>query len=529
MPLPLNGGQWPPEDQRSIYHRMEEWQAWWSGDLDALRKVYGGGQKTRQSFTEKGGVVGMARRFWHGQPQQAGQRDTKGHVPLAADICQASADLLFSEPLTVDVADDKAQERLDEILADGFDSTISTAAEISAALGGTYLRIVWDETVAEHPFIDAVDADYATPEFKWSRLRAVTFYFIVETRNNVVWRHAERHEVDAFGIGVVYHGLYQGTVTELGSRVPLDKHPATEGITADADGMVSTLTPGLAAAYIPNILPNRRWRKHPVGRNLGRSDLDQLEWMLDALDEVYGSWMRDIRLGKARILAGRSALEDNGPGNGASFNLDREVFEGLNTAPGAVAKAGSLEIEQVQFDIRYQEHLETAKALTKLILRSAGYSASTFGEQESTGATTATEVQSRDARSLNTRNRKARHFQTSLQRLFGKLLDIDQQVFGGPGRGDLPVTVGFPEGSQESPMDVAQTVQALRSAESASTEVRVRMIHPEWTQQAVDDEVKAIMAEFSLADPAEVGTGGFSLTPPAPPEDTEEQDEIEGE
>lgn len=523
MPLPLNGGQWPPEDQRSIYHKMDEWQAWWSGDLDLLRKVYSGGQKTRQSFAEKGGVVGMARRFWHGQPQQAGQRDTKGHVPLAADICQASADLLFAEPLVVDVENPKAQDRLDEILADGFDSTISTAAEISAALGGTYLRIVWDETVADHPFIDSVDADYATPEFKWSRLRAVTFYFVVETRNNTVWRHAERHEVDAFGIGVVYHGLYQGTATELGSRVPLDRHPATEGISADADGMVSTYTPGLAAAYIPNVLPNRRWRKHPVGRNLGRSDLDQLEWMLDALDEVYGSWMRDIRLGKARILAGRAALDDNGPGNGASFNLDREVFEGLNTAPGK-ADGASLAVEQIQFDIRYQEHLETAKALTKIILRSAGYSASTFGEQESTGATTATEVQSRDARSLTTRARKARHFQTSLQRLFGKLLDIDQQVFGGPGRGDLPVVVTFPEGAQQSPLDVAQTVQALRNAESASTEVRVRMLHPGWTDQQVRDEVDAIMAEFSLSDPAEVGVGGFSLTPPAPLED----DETEG-
>ena len=109
---------------------------------------------------------------------------------------------LFAEPVKATVDNDKAQERLDLILADGAHSTFTTAAEIGAALGGTFLRVVWDETVTDHPFIDSVDADYAAPEFKWSRLQAITFYFIVETRGQVMLRHAERHELDANGQGV---------------------------------------------------------------------------------------------------------------------------------------------------------------------------------------------------------------------------------------------------------------------------------------------------------------------------------------
>lgn len=527
MPLPITGGAWPPEDQQTIFRTLEEWQAWWSGDLDLLAKVYSG-RSVRPSFQSRGGVMGAVRRFWHGQPQRGNQQSTKMHVPLAADICQASSDLLFADPIKVTVDNTAAQARLDEILADGFHSTIATAAEISAALGGTYLRVVWDPSLVDHPFIDSVDADYAVPEFRWSRLVAVTFYFQLETRGRTVYRHAERHELDAFGTGVIYHGLYQGTATELGSQISLDQHPATQGIAVDAEGRVDTGTPGLAAVYIPNVLPNRRWRKHPVGRNLGRSDLDQLEPLLDALDEVYASWMRDIRLGKARILAGRTALDDHGPGNSASFDLDREVFEAVNVPPGAVKDQG-LDVEQVQFAIRYQEHLETAKEWTRLILRTAGYSASTFGEASEARVATATEVNSRDQRSENTRDRKSRHFETSLQRLFAKLLDVDQAVFNGPGRQGLPVDVEFPDGAQDSLLEAAQTVQALYSAQAASTQVRVQMMHPDWDQAAIDEETELIMNEFSLSDPDTVGVDGFGLSVDFPAGELEAPDELEGE
>lgn len=510
MPLPLVGTAWPPEDQRPIFQRLNEWQAWWSGDPDALRKAYAG-TSVRPSLAARGGVAGAVKRFFWGESGTSRQGSTKLHVPLAADICQASGDLLFAEPVKATVDNGKAQERLDEILADGAHSTFTTAAEIGAALGGTFLRVVWDETVTDHPFIDSVDADYAAPEFKWSRLQAVTFYFIVETRGQVVFRHAERHELDATGQGVVYHGLYEGTASELGRLAPLTDHRATEGIVVDAEGKVDTGTPGLAAVYIPNVLPNRSWRKHPVGRNLGRSDLDQLEPLLDALDEVYASWMRDIRLGKARILAGRTALEDNGLGQGATFDLDREVYEGLNVAPGA-AKDDALAISQVQFAIRYEEHLETAKELTRLILRTAGYSAATFGDTgDGGGAVTASEVHSRDRRTMLTRGRKERHFRTGLERLLAKLLDIDRIVFNGPGAPG-PVTVEFPDGAQDSSLETAQTVQALYSAQSASTQVRVQMMHPDWDQADIDEEVGRIMSEFSLSDPDTIGSNGFNLS-----------------
>lgn len=525
MPLPQIGGAWPPADHQPIYAKMAEWQAWWAGDTKGLTTAYAG--QSRPSFAARGGVVGMARRFWHGQPQAVGQVRDRLHVPLAADICQASGDLLFAEPITATIADEKAQEALDSITEDGFHSTLATAAEISAALGGTYLRLVWDTTVTDHVFLDTVDADYAVPEFRWSRLRAVTFYFIVKTDGQTVYRHAERHELDG-DEGVIFHGLYQGTGSELGRLVPLTEAAATAGLAdeVDADGKISTGSPGLAAAYIPNVLPNRVWRKHPVGRNLGRSDLDQLEPMLDALDEVYASWMRDIRLGKARLVVAQSLLADNGPGDGASFNLDREVYEGVKATPGAAKDAG-LDLEQVQFAIRFAEHLATATELTRLILRTAGYSASTFGDSGDTTMATAADVHSRDRRTTLTKGRKERHWVTGLQRLLTKALHVNAQEFGTAAPGEQ-VAVSFPDGPQDSQLELAQTVQLLYSAQAASTRVRVQMMHPDWDKPMVDAEVEEIMREFSLSDPDTTGLDGFNMsTSFGTPQDDDDSEHVE--
>ena len=110
-----------------------------------------------------------------------------------------------------------------------------------------------------------------------------------------------------------------------------------------------------------------------------------------------------------------------------------------------------------------------------------------------------------------TRGRKERHFRTGLERLLAKLLDIDRIVFRGHSFSG-PVTVEFPDGAQDSSLETAQTVQALYSAQSASTQVRVQMMHPDWDQADVDEEVGRIMSEFSLSDPDTIGSDGFRLS-----------------
>ncbi|WP_193118449.1 phage portal protein [Brachybacterium tyrofermentans] len=510
MPLPATM-TWPPTQLDVILPAMRGWDAWYANRTDRLAQIYA--QQTRPAF-EQSGLVGAVRRFFWG----ASGGDTpskKLHLPIAADICQASADLLFATPPTLTVADDKTQARLDLIIGADAHDQLASAAEVGAALGGTFMRVAWDQDLASHPFLTRVDADRALPEFRWGRLAAVTFWRIVEDADGSVWRHLERHE-QRDGIGIIEHGLYKGTAAHLGRRLPLDQHSATRGFAAvvDADGIVSTLTPGLDVVYVPNQSPNRAWRDHPLGANLGRSDLDGIEPLLDALDETWSSWMRDIRLGKARIVAAQSALNDHGPGKGATLDLDREVYEAVNTPPSSAAGAEGLPITQIQFKIRVAEHQQTAEALLQQVLQSAGYSAQTFGADSDGAALTATEVRAREARSFTTRKRKIRAWRPALAQLAGKALAIDQAVFRGGGKLDETVTVDFGDSVQDSQEVLASTAQALFQAQAASTKIRVQMMHPDWSEQDVDDEVTAIRLEFGepAPDPDDLGRGGFGLS-----------------
>lgn len=503
MALPDSGISWPPKNITDIHDTYAIWSAWYSNEVAQLGKVYG-------RNTQRAGLINrVAAWFWAPKDNDAEPGMAKLHVPVASDLCQVSADLLFSEPPTITVEDEneKAQERLDLIAGAGFDQTMTSFAEVSAALGGGYLRITWDSELYDHVFLTKVDADGAIPEFRYGRLTAVTFWKIVGEDGQRVFRHLERHE-QINGIGVIIHGLYEGTTDNLGAPRALTDHDSTKHLAdvVDANSMVSTESKGLAVQYAPNIGPNRRWRLHPHGANLGRSDLDGVEPLMDALDRVYSSLMRDIELGKGRALVSNSALTDHGPGKGASLDLDKAIFTGLNIAPGSMADA-KFPVEVIQFKIRVTEHLEAAAAIYGQIIRTAGYSAQTFGEKsEAGGDVTATEVTSKERRSYLTRDRKIRNLKPVMEQLLAKALLVDAAIFN-TGVTESPVTVTFADAVQESMESLARTAQLLRGAEAAATKTLVSMVHPDWDDTAVDEEVTQILAERSVfPDPVIDGT-----------------------
>jgi A118 family predicted phage portal protein len=524
MPLPQRDQAWPPPAVADVLDVMREHDAWYVGDPARLRETYARAQATTHHTPRPaqyaGGIVGaLARTFW-GRPQaeHGGQRGQL-HIPLAADLCQASADLLFAEPPTLSTPglDAKVQQRLDDLAGDSLYSTLGEGAEIGAALGGVYLRTTWDQdTVPDGPFLTTVHADAVVPEFRWGRLTAATIWHRVHSDGNTVWRHLERHETDSTGVGVVLHGLYEGTTTDLGRVIPLTEMAATAGLAGavDEDSAISTESPGLALVYVPNQRPQRRWRKHPVGANLGRSDLDGVEPLMDALDETWSSWMRDIRLAKARLIVPAYMLEQRGgPGTGVDFDVDREVWSPVNGAPGEDNK-----ITPAQFAIRVTEHKASADELIQQVLRTAGYSASTFGEGSEGGMATATEVNAREQRSDLTRDRKIRHWRPGTAQAVAKLLAVDAALFGGPATGITPadVQVTFGDAVQDSALELAQTAVALRTAQAASTKTLVQLQHPGWDEDAVTAEVSLIEHENDrapLADPAAIGVNGIDLAP----------------
>lgn len=494
---------WPPQGHWSMRTRWLSWWAWWGGDTQQL--------KTHTTCTAPGG-------YWARRQAKPGSREI--HLPLAGDIARTSAELVAGDTPTMTFEDDDlAQKAWDDISQRlGWSNSLLEAAETASALGGVYLRPAWDETLAKHPLLTVVRADEALPEFKFGILRSVTFVQELAPRagwktqrgDAEVWRHLEHHEP-----GQIRNELWLGTSTSVGRPLPLAEHP----VTAEFPGVIDTsaIRPdGLLVDYIPNDLPQ------PLDRlPLGRSDYQGVETLLDALDEAWDSWMRDIRLGKARILASKEMLnpvtvtqsrrnffgtEKTTPAK--VFDEDAEVFTALDIPAEDGGKVTP--ITSIQFAIRYQEHQATCAELVEQITSRAGYSPQTMGMHVD-GQLSGTAMRRREQRSYRTRDRKRRYARPALERCSETLMLINQNKFAGPKPKATP-TLGWRETDQADPQETAATIELLRRAQVLSTEIAVQMAHPEWDPDQVKEEVGRLATEQqALTAPP---LTGFEPTPP---------------
>ncbi|MEV0379797.1 phage portal protein [Nonomuraea sp. NPDC050643] len=513
MPLPERNQEWPPPAIRQEMRLYDTHGAWYAGDPDKLAQVYGGNQATPRMgmdpkgwdrpISRAGGYFGRMVRYFWGTPTPAAQaRATKLHIPLAADIAATSADLLFSEPPTLKLRGKKGQQRLDSVLHEaGVYGSLLEAAELAAAYGGVYLRVGWDTTTADHPVVDALPPDAGVPEFHNGRLTAVTFWRVVyeDDRSGEVWRHLEKHEK-----GRIYHGLYLGDEDHLGKQMPLEEHPATAEFAPLVDedgGFDSGFERGLLVEYIPNMRPHRMIR----GTAIGRSDYAGVEPLMDALDETWTSWMRDLRLGKARIIVPEIYLTTAGRGQAASWDPDREIYSPLGGMLPSPQNPGGM-ITLSQFSIRVEEHSETSKHLVEQIVRGAGYSVQSFGEGGEGQARTATEIHMQKHRSYSTRGRKIGYWTPRLAWLSEAMLAVDHAVFGTKVVAER-ATVEWPDGVMPDPESMGRTLDMLNRAQAVSLDTKVRWVHPDWDDVQIQAEKEKLRDELGLnvPDPATLG------------------------
>lgn len=532
MPLPAGGKTtWPPKELEHVQARIASWSAWYSGNPDELSGIYGGTQDRAHEFLNrpaqyKGGVVGALARWFWGAPTPQGEQRTKIHAPIAGDIAAKSAKLLFSEPPAFTMpkahgaeksASTTTQDRLAELVDDSVHASLLESGEVCAGLGGVYVRAVWDRNMSDKPWLSSVHPDAAVPEWRWGRLSAVTFWRVLAEDGNTVVRHLERHEP-----GSILHGVYEGTSEHLGQVVPLANYSETASLAA---GMVEgnrvvTGVPRLTAVYVPNMKPNRVWRNNPSAAHLGRSDFSGTEGFMDSLDEIYTSWMRDIRLAKGRAFVPDAYLQNNGPGRGASFDAEREIYATLNMLPSA---NGPAQLTLHQFAIRVEEHARSAQEWLIRIVSDSGYSPQTFLQGDV--AVTATEVVARERQSFLTRNHKILYWRPALAEIIETLLMIDAVRFGSGVTPEQP-DIEFPDGVAPDPEATARTLQLLQAAEAVSVQTKVEMLHPDWDEVRRDDEVKRILGESGrLVEDPGTFRGGAPAATSKPGDDSAEDEE----
>lgn len=572
MALPADKTPWPPTKDIPRYSKMRIGSIWYEGDPEKLATLYSGGvvEKVADNSGSSGFLTSTYRLvhkwFW-GSPPVAGEKDNKIHVPIAQDIATLSSELLFAEPPVVkldapklvqevappepspisgtlppdpitgeipevgetptdeqgepeteeveDPAAVEAQETLEWLLDRvGFQAMCLAAAETQSPLGSVCLRVAYDKSVdAKAPFLSRVDADAAIPEYRWGKLVALTFWTTIFANKSKVVRLLERYEP-----GRIYYGVYEGNPDNLGMRVPYTDYDETAWIAElpglDADGSVPAPEGTLLATSVPNKLPDASDRQSAIGA----SDLTPgVITLMDAVDEIATSLMRDIALGKGRVFVARYMLQDNGPGQGASFNEDQAYFSPLRMNPTDEKEAP---IVASQFAIRVEEHLKAIEWYSAKAVRAAGYNPdSDFGDDG--GEMTATEYSGRNRRSFSTRAKKVLYWTQALEQIIEALIKVYNAEFAGQGEGskkpipeEWPVRVEFPPAAHPDLKYLAETANLMKQAAAASTRVRVALLHPDWTDREIDEEVAAIEDEGAVVDPATFGLAPGGENPP---------------
>lgn len=491
MPIPEPNTPWLPAPWDQAYLSYAENNAWWTGDTVLLEKLYARERQTDATHTRRGqpmhgGLVGAASRMFWGRPVPPSENRARIHVPAAADLATLASDLVFAEPpkVSCDSKDEKSQERLDLIAgSDEAQATFSRMGELKSAFGGAVLVTRWDTAVEDHVWLDTVAADVVIPTFRSGRMTEITMWTDY-VDGQAYYRHLEHHAK-----GSIEHALFLGTVNNIGRRVPLTERDETAPYAqmVNSDSVILTGISRLTASYNPN-MPTALWRNKGILSNTGRSDFAQLHGLFDWLDETVSAWVREIRLGAGRILVPEAFLETNGVGTGGFFDMGREVFAGLNM-PGDPTKVA---IDKVQFDIRVDPLERTARWIYTEIMKKAGFSPSSWGEYTG-GDMTATEVTDRKSASERTRDKKILRDKAAIARQASVAMEIDRLLFPGKGGADVEVNVEFPDVSQESPLQLAQTINLLDAASAISTATKVRMWNPDWDDKKVGDEVTAIL------------------------------------
>jgi hypothetical protein len=241
------------------------------------------------------------------------------------------------------------------------------------------------------------------------------------------------------------------------------------------------------------------------------SDYQSCVSLLDALDAAYTAWWRDIEDGRSRLMIDESLLDGTKSKDGSPrFNTNDRAYVKLAMEAARVGEHGYKPIEQVQFDIRMEEHKASCLHLIEQIVDRAGYSPASFGFGLEGRAESGTALRMRERKSMLTRNKKSRYWTARIKDLLWQVGEFDR-LMGGRGGWDINVTLS--DSIVPDELERAQTVQALAAAGAVSLERMVRIINPDWDDPQVQAEVEAIRSETGLAlqgfegDPVPMGAG----------------------
>lgn len=324
-------------------------------------------------------------------------------VPLAKEIANFSAALLFGEPPIIAAREPGDQAPLDALVeANRLDELLTASGEYVAVEGG--LRVSLDDGVPGGVVLDYIPGDRIIWRERFGRFTSGGIIVLEQREQNQTWRLFEDHDV-----GRVSRRLFKGHLTRLGDAVTLSEGPE----------IWRELKPETATGLLDRATLTK-WENKPGGV----SDLAGILPLLDSYDDGQ-TMIRRKSDASVPIVAGHESILDE--------NREFQAWRGItlrtpdDRIPDSLIPADKLfQVLQAEFPaaemVLYLDHLRTG------IITAAGYSPESFtgdglGGQADSGRALAL----RQTRTAHTRNSKA----TMTERAVSEALGVALALFLG--------------------------------------------------------------------------------------------------
>lgn len=454
----LHGRDWPPEGIADQWDAIEFYRTRFENDRQRL-------------------IQGDTR--WHATPRSMGGTGVEDEiytpVPIAYEMGRLSSALLFSEQM--DITHPSLQQEIDDIrdLVD-FDAFFLESGEYAAVEGSVGIRVIQDDEISDLPILSFVHGDQVLWDVRYGHYTrggvVVTERQQGRGPGQPVFRLAEEH-----GKGFVERTLYKGTATRRGEPVPLSaleefaELPEFEETGLD----VSTLV---------------RWDNVPGGR----SDLFAHLGLLERIDEVESLFLDKGRKSVPFVFGDKALADDDGVVRRTGM-----IMTGGRMA-SEMGEEGKGRIEVVQPGLQAEDHKTWAFHLLDLALTTTGYSLATWGRDPSGGAADSGKaLKLRQTRTLLNRAGKDRMARGAIKQAVGIALAL---AGGAREVKEFLPNIKLGDGLPEDPIETAQELQMLKAAGLISQHEGLARLHPDWDEEAIEQEIARIGSSSSEASQA---------------------------
>lgn len=495
--FPVENSKFPFENWTYWFDKYDEWSAWYSGSNERLLKYY----------TNKMTELDSTDNLFFAKLEKE-ERANVVHMPAAGDIASMSSNLLFSEPPVITMSKDNTSDVIKSFIEENsLNSFLLESGELAAALSGVFLKLNFEKRLTDLPILTMINPEFSFPSFLYGRLWEVLFYreVRIEKEGTVIYRLFENRSRinDGKDLQIEYK-LYKGTGTKVGKVVDLNSIPETENLNL-ADIVINKID-GLGVIYVPNMRPN----KLQPGSSLGINDYSSVISMMDSLDLAFSSWVRDIELGMGQLFIDEelTTRHDNITGETSvmgKFSKFQKCFVNINLSNYKMGSDSIDPIKAIQFEMRTEEHMRSCEYFFSQIVNQSGYSPSSFGINADGGfAQSGTALRIRDRKSMLTRDKKAEYWKTAIKQLLIQAQTFYNSVNSKFNNIDDTLSVELGDSIIIDAREQSETLRNLDQARAISTEMRVKMLHPDWDEEKVNQEVKKIYDEEGIEKTSDI-------------------------